>query len=89
VWMTRIRPTLKELFAEMTGDGRMFDEARQEKAMAGGSKPLPKSKVKNVSQDGAHKGGGIKTIRHAGPGRASKTKPTGTKGRQLQARAER
>jgi hypothetical protein len=87
--MNRIKATMKKFVAEVTGDGRMFDEATQEKAMAGGSKPRPKSKVKDVSQDGARKSGGIKTTRHAGPGRASKTKPTGTKGRQLQARAER
>jgi hypothetical protein len=42
---------LKELVAEVIGDGNMFDKARQEKAMAGGSKPLPKSKVKDVAQD--------------------------------------
>jgi hypothetical protein len=80
---------MKELVAEVTGDGRMFDEARQETKMAGGSKPTPRSKVKDVSQDGARKGGGIKTTPHAGPGRASKTRPTGTKGRQLQARGQR
>jgi hypothetical protein len=43
--------------------------------MAGGTKPLPASKVKNTSQDGAHKGGGVNTARHAGPKRASKTPP--------------
>jgi hypothetical protein len=55
--------------------------------MPGGTKPLPASKVKNTSQDGAHKGGGVNTARHAGPKRASKTPPKGTKGSQLQGRA--
>jgi hypothetical protein len=85
--MSRMTATMKELVAEVTGDGGMFDKARQEKMMAGGSKPLPRSKMKNVSQDGARKSGGVKTQRHAGPGRASKTGPTGTKGRQLAKRA--
>src|SRR5215208_7747419 len=44
-------------------------------AMAGGTKPLPASKAKNTAQDGAHKGGGVDTPRHAGPKRASKTPP--------------
>jgi hypothetical protein len=35
--MNRITATLKELVAEVIGDGNMFDKARQEKAMAGGS----------------------------------------------------
>jgi hypothetical protein len=63
--MNGITANTKELITEVTGDGRMFDEARQEKAMAGGSKPLAsgskplaRSKVKNVSQDGARKSGG-------------------------------
>ena len=56
--------------------------------MPGGSKPLPKSKIKDTSQDGAHKGGGIKTKRHAGPMRPSKTSPSGTKGSQLQKRMQ-
>jgi len=55
--------------------------------MAGGTKPLPASKAKNTAQDGAHKGGGVDTPRHAGPKRASKTPPKGTKGSQLQRRA--
>jgi hypothetical protein len=54
---------------------------------AGGSKPLPRSKEKDTSQDGAHKSGGVNTTRHAGPGRASRTPPTG-KGAQLQKRQE-
>jgi hypothetical protein len=54
--------------------------------MAGGSKPKPGSKVPVRSQDGARKGGGIGTPRHAGPGRASKPRPVGTKGAQLQRR---
>jgi hypothetical protein len=55
---------------------------------AGGTKPLPHSKEKDSSQDGAHKGGGVNTMKHAGPGRASKTPPTGTKGAQLQKRLQ-
>ena len=46
--MKRIAATMKELVAEVIGDGRMFDEAREEKQMAGGSKPLPRSKVKDA-----------------------------------------
>ena len=34
--------------------------------MAGGTKPIPRSKVKDVSQDGARKGGGINTARPRG-----------------------
>jgi len=55
--------------------------------MPGGTKPPPASKAKNTSQDGAHKGGGLNTARHAGPKRASKTPSKGTKGSQLQRRA--
>jgi hypothetical protein len=36
--MNRITATMKELVAEVIGDGNMFDKARQEKAMAAGSK---------------------------------------------------
>ncbi len=56
--------------------------------MAGGSKPKPGSKRPDRSQDGARTGGGINTQRHAGPGRASKPPPTGTKGAQLQRRGQ-
>ena len=56
--------------------------------MGGGTKPAPKSKRKDTSRDGAHKGGGINAQRHAGPGRASKPRATGTKGAQLQKRLQ-
>ena len=56
--------------------------------MPSGSKPLPKGKIKVTFQDGAHKGGGINTKRHAGPKRPSKTSPSGTKGAQLQKRMQ-
>jgi hypothetical protein len=86
--MSRILGAFKEVVAEVIGDGRLADEGKAEKAMArGGSKPPPKSKLKNVSQDGRKKAGGIKTTPHAGPGRPSRTKPVGTKGRQLAKRA--
>jgi hypothetical protein len=55
----------------------------------GSSKPPRGSKRKDVSQDGAHQGGGINTRQHAGPTRSSKTPPTGVKGAQLQQRASR
>jgi hypothetical protein len=54
----------------------------------GGTKPLPGSKRAERFQDGEKKSGGLRTPRHAGPGRASKTRPTGTKGAQLQRRAQ-
>jgi hypothetical protein len=56
--------------------------------MAGGSKPKPGSKRAAVAQDGARKGGGINARKHAGPGRASKTRPSGVKGAQLQKRMQ-
>jgi hypothetical protein len=55
--------------------------------MAGGTKPRPESKRKSTWQDGAHTGGS-KTERHAGPGRASKPRPQGTKGSQLPRRMQ-
>lgn len=57
--------------------------------MAGASKPPPGSKLRRVgAQDGARKGGGINTRKHAGPARPSKTRPSGTKGAQLQRRLQ-
>jgi hypothetical protein len=44
--MKRITATVKELVAEVIGDGNMFDKARQEKAIAGGGSPPPKSDIK-------------------------------------------
>jgi hypothetical protein len=38
--MNRMSATMKELVAEVIGDGNMFDKARQEKAIAAGSKGL-------------------------------------------------
>lgn len=51
--------------------------------MKGGTKPKPGSKRTDDAQDGARKGGGLETPRHAGPARPSKTRPSGTKGVQL------
>jgi len=52
----------------------------------GGSKPRPGTRRAEKFQDGAKKAGGIRTQRHAGPGRASKARPSGTKGAQLEHR---
>jgi hypothetical protein len=54
--------------------------------VAGGTKPAPGTRRAKKFQDGAKKAGGISTRRHAGPGRASKPRPVGTKGAQLQRR---
>jgi hypothetical protein len=54
--------------------------------MAGGTKPTSGTKRPEKFQDGTKKSGGIGTTRHAGPGRASKPRPIGTKGSQLQRR---
>jgi hypothetical protein len=56
--------------------------------MAGGTKPKPGTRRPERFQDGGKKGGGMNVQRHAGPGRASKTKPRGVKGSQLQKRAQ-
>ena len=56
--------------------------------MAGGTKPRVGTKRAEQFKDGLKKGGGIKTQKHAGPGRASKTRPTGVKGSQLQKRGQ-
>ena len=52
-----------------------------------GTKPRAGSRPAEKYRDGAHKGGGTNTKRHAGPGRASKTRATGAKGAQLQKQA--
>jgi hypothetical protein len=56
--------------------------------MAGGTKPLIGTRKAEKFKDGLKKSGGVKTQRHAGPGRASKTRSTGTKGQQLQKRLQ-
>ena len=56
--------------------------------MTGGTKPIAGTKRAEKFKDGLRKGGGIKTQRHAGPRRASKTRPTGVKGKQLQKRGQ-
>ena len=56
--------------------------------MAGGTKPTQGSKRVANAQDGKRKSGGINTPKHAGPGRKSKTPPTGTRGAQLQRRQQ-
>ena len=59
----------------------------QEIIMKGGTKPRTYTKQAEKFQDGAKKSGGMKTTRHAGPKRASKTAPSGTKGLQLEKRS--
>jgi hypothetical protein len=56
--------------------------------MAGGTKPRVGTRKAERFKDGLSKSGGMNSERHAGPGRASKTKPTGVKGRQLQKRKQ-
>jgi hypothetical protein len=56
--------------------------------MAGGTKPRIGTRRAEKFKDGLKKAGGLNTQRHAGPGRVSKPRPTGTKGRQLQKRAQ-
>ena len=56
--------------------------------MAGGTKPAVATKRAEKFKDGLKKAGGVKTQRHAGPGRASRTRPTGIKGAQLQKRGQ-
>jgi hypothetical protein len=56
--------------------------------MKGGTKPSPGTRKAEKFKDGLKKAGGVNTQRHAGPGRASKTRPTGIKGAQLQRRAQ-
>jgi hypothetical protein len=56
--------------------------------MAGGTKPAPHTAKAEKYQDGAKKSGGIRATKHAGPKRASKTPPQGTKGAQLQRRLQ-
>jgi hypothetical protein len=56
--------------------------------MAGGTKPRIGTRRAATFKDGLKKAGGLQTQRHAGPGRRSKTRPTGTKGSQLQKRAQ-
>jgi len=56
--------------------------------MAGGSKPRVATRKAEKFKDGLRKSGGARTQRHAGPGRASKTRPTGTRGSQLQKRLQ-
>jgi hypothetical protein len=74
---------LKQVVAGVIGDGKLAEEGK----MAGSTKPKPGSKVRRSgNQDGAHKGGGMNATAHAGPGRASRTRPIGTKGAQLQKR---
>jgi hypothetical protein len=56
--------------------------------MAGGTKPRIGTRRAEKFKDGLKKAGGLKTRRHAGPGRVSKTRPTGMKGGQLQKRLQ-
>ena len=62
--------------------------SEREKTMRGGTKPRVGIKRAEKFKDGLKKSGGINTQRHAGPGRSSKTPPSGTKGSQLQKRAQ-
>jgi hypothetical protein len=70
--MNRISAKMKELVAEVIGDGNMFDEARQEEAIGAGSKPVLESKMKDVVQDGALDEVGLDTPSHAEPKPARK-----------------
>ena len=54
--------------------------------MAGGTKPRVGARKAEKFKDGLKKSGGANTQGHAGPGRTSKTRPTGPKGSQLQTR---
>jgi hypothetical protein len=56
--------------------------------MTGGTKPTPGTKRAERFQDGAKKSGEVGAAKHAGPDRASKPKPQGTKGAQLQRRRQ-
>jgi hypothetical protein len=56
--------------------------------MAGGTKPPVGARKAEKFKDGQKKSGGTNIQRHAGPGRGSKTRPTGVKGRQLQKRLQ-
>jgi hypothetical protein len=72
----------KQFVAEIIGDGKLAEEGK----VVGSSKTMRGSKRKVTSQDGARKGGGINTQRPSGSRRASKRKPIGIKGSQLQKR---
>ena len=67
---------------------RVLTEAHEGFDMAGGTKPSTGARKAEKFKDGLKKSGGVKTQKHAGPGRASKTPPTGTKGSQLQKRQQ-
>ena len=56
--------------------------------MAGGTKPRIATKRAEKFKDGLKKAGGLKTQRHAGPGRARKTRPSGLRGAQMQKRSQ-
>ncbi len=56
--------------------------------MSANTKPRVGTKRAEQFKDGLKKSGGVRTQRHAGPGRTSKTRPTGVKGPQLQKRAQ-
>jgi hypothetical protein len=56
--------------------------------MVGGTKPGPLTRKAAKFQDGAKKSGGLRTTEHAGPKRASKPRPRGIKGSQLQRRLQ-
>jgi hypothetical protein len=51
----------------------------KEEYVAGGTKPTRGTKRAEKFQNGAKKAGGIGARRHAGPGRASKPRPVGSK----------
>jgi hypothetical protein len=59
-----------------------------ESNMAGGTKPRVGARKAEKFKDGLKKSGAANTQKHAGPGRASKTRATGTKGQQLQKRLQ-
>jgi hypothetical protein len=56
--------------------------------MAGGTKPPRRTRRAERFKDGVRKSGGLGVSKHAGPTRASKPRPRGTSGAQLQRKAQ-
>jgi hypothetical protein len=56
--------------------------------MAGGTKPARHARKAEAFKDGLKKSGSVGRTKHAGPKRASKTRPGGSKGSQPQRRIQ-
>jgi hypothetical protein len=56
--------------------------------MSGGTKPPTGTKKAEKFKAGHKKAGGLNVTKHAGPGRPSKSRPSGTGGLQLQKRMQ-